>query len=272
MRIVHRIGLRASPKQRRELEALGVKLSAGIELPGGRGEPLLAFDVDEDHPHWATLRELFRAWRASDIPRTLFTKQEIAAARWLQIMAWNHGYPYPEPDDFGYLQATYDLGGDWCEPCGVGKVQRAPFQMKSEPGWGRNGILQLHWVPDELFVKPEVWDSVFRPAGIACRPVLNTRGAELTTVVQLVMPEEEVGIVTAGLPSERCARCGRVKYLPETRGPFPPLAGEPKGAMARTAEQLGSGGLAGKWVLISQELTAALTAYGLRGADLWPVK
>lgn len=268
MRIVHRIGLRASAAQRRELEALGVKPPEGLAMPGG-GEPLLTFDVDEGHPRWAELAELFRRWGVSDVPSTEFSKKEIADARWLQIAAWHHGYPQPE-DDFGYLKATYDLR-DHCEPCGVGKVQRAPFQMKGEPKWGRNGILQLVWVYDELFVKPEVWERVFRPHGIERRPVLNVKGIALQTVVQLVIAGE-VGIVTEGLPFERCAKCGRIKVLPVTRGPFPPLAEEPSRPLVRTREHFGSGGQADRLILISQELARALAAHAVRGAELVPVQ
>lgn len=50
MKFVHRIGVRASKAQRKELEMLGLNIPAGISLPGG-GDPLVAFDVDEDHRH-----------------------------------------------------------------------------------------------------------------------------------------------------------------------------------------------------------------------------
>jgi hypothetical protein len=269
MRFVHRIGLRASHAQQQELKALGVKLPAGLVLPGG-GDPLLTFDVDEEHPNWGKLRALFQLWNVSDFLRTEFSKREIDAARWLEIGAWHHGYPQPDEDVFGYRQVTYDLT-DWCEPCGTGKKQKAPFQMKGEPKWGRNGILQLTWIYDELFVTPEVWTSVFKPYGIGRRSVMNTKGGELRTVVQLMI-EEEVGIVTGGLPSERCANCGRVKYLPITRGPFPALTGEPSRAMARTREYFGSGGQADKRVLISHELVRSLVAENVRGASLRPVQ
>ena len=131
--------------------------------------------------------------------------------------------------------------------------------------------MQLTWIYDELFVTPEVWESVFKPAGIGSRPVMNTKGGELKTVVQLAI-KGEVGIVTEGLPFERCASCGRVKYLPVTRGPFPMLTGQPSRAMARTREYFGSGGQANKRVLISQALVRSLVAENVRGASFQPAQ
>jgi hypothetical protein len=269
MKVVHRIAFRATGSQRRELEALGVNLPAGIAMPGG-GDPFVAFDIAEEQPNWSELRVLLQRWGGSEgQTRTEFSKKELESARWLEIGAWHHGYPQPDEDIFGYRQATYDLT-DWCEQCGIGKRQRAPFQMKGEPKWGKNGILQLTWIYDELFVTPEVWSSVFKPYGIGCRPVTDIKGTELKTVVQLVI-EEEVGIVTDGLASERCGKCGGVKYLPVTRGPFPMLAEEPHRAIGRTKEYFGSGGQADKRVLISWELARSLAGAKVRGASLTPV-
>ncbi len=270
MRFIHRICLRANRAQQRELEALGVKLLKSLPLPGEIGDPLFAFDVDEGLPNWPRLRDLFQEWDAADLLRTEFSQRELDSARWLEIGAWHHGYPQPDELDFGYLEATYNLV-DWCDRCGIGKKQKAPFQMRREPKWGRKGIMQLIWVYDELFVTPDVWSSVFKPYGVGCRPVMNTKQLELETVVQLVI-EEEVGLVAAGLPAERCGECERLKYLPVARGPFPALAAEPSQASARTREYFGSGGEADQRLLISREVAAALRAASVRGASLTPVR
>ncbi len=262
MQIIHRISIASSADVQRELARHGVVVA-------DRG--LVSFEVDEAHEAWPALNDWIARRRAVDVATTKFSKKELADARWLELMAdWHHGYPQPDEDVFGYRQATYDLT-ERCEQCGIGMKQKAPFQMKGEPKWGRNGILQLNWVFDEYFVTPEVWSSVFKPYGIGCRPVMNTKGVELKTVVQLAI-EDEVGIVSVGLPPERCTKCGRVKYLPVTRGPFPALAEEPSQAIARTREYFGSGGQADKRVLVSQELARCLAAKKVRGASLRPVQ
>jgi hypothetical protein len=271
MKFVHRIGFRASGAQRKELEALGVDVSNGIMMPGG-GNLLVTFDVDEDHPNWPTLHTLLVSWKASDILRTEFSKKEIVAAKWFNLMSdWHHGYPQPHELDFGYREATYDLT-IYCERCGIGLKQKAPFQMKGEPKWGKRSILQLNWVFDEYFVTPDAWALVFKPLGIGCRPVLNPKGGELKTVVQLVV-QGEVGVVTDGLATEEpgCSRCGRTKFLPVARGLFPALMEEPSTTMVKTEEYFGSGASAHKRVLVSQAVAHSLTERKLRGTSLRPL-
>jgi hypothetical protein len=232
---------------------------------------MVVLDVGEDHPKWPSLRTLVQRWKVSDSTRSEFTKSEIATARWLDLIpGWHHGYPQPDELDFGYRNATYDLT-DWCEKCGIGMKQKAPFQMKGEPKWGRKGILQLNWVFDEYFVRSEVWSSVFKPRGVGCRRVLDGKGDELLTVVQLVI-EEEVGIVTEELPVERCTQCGRAKYLPITRGFFPALETEPTRPMVKTREYFGSGASAYRGVLASQELASAMIREDVRGVSFKPVE
>lgn len=184
---------------------------------------------------------------------------------------WHHGYPQPDDLNSGYLAATYDLT-NYCERCGIGLKQKAPFQMKGEPKWGKKGILQLNWVFDEYFVTPETWRSVFKPHGVESRPVLKANGAQLKTVVQLVA-QEEVDIVTAGLSTEEaaCSTCGRTKYLPVTRGPMPALTTEPSTAMVKTREYFGSGASANKDVLVSHRVGEAFATARMKGASLWPV-
>ncbi|MBP9172242.1 MAG: hypothetical protein KBG48_33070 [Kofleriaceae bacterium] len=248
---------------------MGLTLPEGIPMPGG-GDPLLAFDVGEDHEQWFEIRATLDGWGVSEgHVTTKFSREEVAQARWLDLVPdWHHGYPQPDEHESGYLSVTYDLSG-WCSMCGIGLRQKAPFQMKAEPKWGRRGILQLNWVFDEYFVTPEVWGGLFKPRGIACRSVTNMKGAELETVTQLVV-EEEVGIATDGLVPQWCGVCGRVKYRPHVRGFFPALIASPTQSMTRTREYFGSGAAADRRVLVSQELAGALIAAKVRGASLWP--
>jgi hypothetical protein len=263
MQIIHRISIASSPDIRRELANLGITVADG---------GFVSFDVDESNKSWPELKEWVARRRAVDVASTKFSKKEIADARWLELVPdWHHGYPQPDEDVFGYRQATYDLA-DWCDRCGVGMKQAAPFQMKGEPKWRKRSILQLNWVFDAYFVTPDAWALVFKPHGIECRPVLNTKGVELKSVVQLVA-QGEVGVVADGLATEEaaCLTCGRTKYLPLARGRFPALTDEPSTAMVKTKEYFGSGASAHNRVLVSQAVAHSLTASKLRGASLRPI-
>lgn len=269
MKTVHQIGLRANQAQRKQLEFLGVSVPPGVLLPGAKC-PLVTFIVAEDHPNWPLLRELFVRWDVYDQPGTVFSEEDFQAACWLELRpGWLNGYPQPDDGHFGYLEATYDLSNS-CGTCGVGRVQKAPFQIKHEPRWGRRGMFQLNWVFDEHFVTPGVWNRVFQPHGIDCRPVINLAGAELQTVVQLVV-REEVDVHTDGLAHERCAECGWIKCHPVVLGPSPAPIAEPTGHMAKTRQYFGSGGGAHKTIVVSKKLVNALKSEGVRGAMLRPI-
>lgn len=268
MKIMHRIAFQASAEQLQQMEAIGMKpeIVPNASFPGEI--PLIAFDVAEDHPNWKVLAVLLEQWdHGPHSVWPVFTKREIESARWLQLHAWNNGYPQPQDLD-EYVKVTYDLT-NWCRGCRYGIVQNAPFRIKGEPKWNRRGIMTLFWVREEFFVPPAVWETVFKPFGIGCRPVCNRKGVELRTVVQLVI-DAEVDVVTEGLTQIHCTECGRDKYQWVTRGMFPPLVKEPVAAMAKTRQLFGDGwGVRG--VLISQELARALTAHNVRGAEFIPV-
>jgi hypothetical protein len=261
MQIVHRISIASSPVIRAELEHMGILV---------RDTGLVTFELNESYQAWPQIERWVRARGALDITSTRFSRWELSMAKWLELVpAWQYGYPQPREDAFGYLQATYDLS-EYCRQCGTGLKQKAPFQMTGEPKWGRYGILQLNWVFDEYFAKPEVWKNVFEPRGIAHSRVLSSKGAELDTVVQLIV-DHEIGILTEGLAAEKCMTCSRVKYVPVTRGFFPGLAATPTGHMVKTSQYFGSGASAGKRVLISRYLANALESEKIRGVSLRPV-
>jgi hypothetical protein len=197
-----------------------------------------------------------------DIARTEFSADEIDAAKWVSIRAWFHGYPQPDIDD-GYRQVTFDLA-NWCQECGIGCKQKAPFRMKGEPRWCRRGMMQMHWVYDYLFVRPEIWSAIFAPRGIGFLPVQNARGADLRTVLQVVV-DRDVDLCTEGLSYSVCAKCSRVKYRQGPREAKPPLAEEPSGQILTTREYFGDGGLATRLVIIAQGIAQALRAAKVRG-------
>jgi hypothetical protein len=258
MRIQHHLFFGGIPAVGAALDALGIAYS----------REHIVLDICEDDDRWPDVARLARAHDAVDTCKTLFTEQELRAAAWLEVSpSWHHGYPLPD-NDFGYLQETYDLS-EYCESCGVGAVQIAPFRLRGEPKWGRRGILQLNWVFDEYFVTPEVWKAVFAPFGIDCRPALSHRtGEELATVVQLTVPHVlEHGLDVKDHACEVCARCNRRKYLPFTRGMFPAMTRPCEYHMVHTNEWFGSGASGWRVVLISQTLYARIAEAKLRGAD-----
>jgi len=277
MKVIHRFVFHMNAAHRAALQALDVRVAVGRGLAGEDQATLhSSFEIAEDAPNWTPVVGLLRQWDAdfdyrvseSSLVRTEYSKREMRSADWLSIAAWHHGYPQPD-GCFEFRSLSYEPT-ESCDQCGVGLRQVAPFRMTGEPKWGRRGIMQLHWIRDEIFVKPEVWAAVFRPARVLCRPVVNRRGVDLKTVVQLVI-EEEASVVTNGLPTEQCEKCGDVRPNYPNRGFFPMMRGRPSQSMARTREHFGSGAQSYKCLLLCHDLFRAIEDQGVRGAYYRPV-
>jgi hypothetical protein len=267
MKFVHRISTNSNREVRSELASLGINVDKGHPAPSR----LVSFEIDECDRAWPDVQLWVVKRQALDIVRTVFSKEEITSANHLELVPdWHHGYPQPRAADFGFREATYDLS-NFCAQCGIGAVQRAPFQIMGEPKWGQNNIFQLNWIFDEYFVTPRIWEDVFRPHGIGTRPVMGSKGRDPKTVVQIII-EKEVAIATHNLAMQKCSSCGRVKYAPVARGPLPPLIEPLPGHIAKTQQYFGSGASAYKCVVISQELARALQVKMLRGASFRPVE
>lgn len=263
MRIIHRLSLRGADSARPKLLSLGISIR----------EDHLHFEVDESNEKWSEVSRIAQEHSMLDYTYTKFTQSELDDARLLSMWpTWHCGYPMPD-NDFGYRELTYDLS-NWCR-CGIGKVQKAPFRLRQEPNWGKNSIMQVHWVYDEFFVKPEVWEQVLKPFGIETIPALRYRtGLELKTVVQLKIDGIAASEVnTTSLPYERCDECGRIKYLPHKRGMFPTFlkVEENSKLVFKTREYWGSGGSAFRQIIVTHRLYQAITNANLKGVSFVPV-
>jgi len=260
MEIEHRLSLNWDKNKKWELATHGIEVNEGFD----------AFKISESSPNWPEIQRLIAAWEPVDIVTTRFSRRELRCACELKIGSdWHYGYPQPE-GAFGYLTTTFDLTNH-CAACGIGKKQSSPFRMKGEPKWGKRQMMQLNWVFDVFFTQPQTWESVFAPFGIAATQVLNHRTDKpLDTVVQLSI-DSDVTIPNLDQPSEACPACGRVKFIPISRGMFPALNGMRGLHLAKTQEYFGSGASAWNAVIVSAELYQALDKANVRGVYFSPV-
>jgi hypothetical protein len=265
MKITHTLTFPKEPRVEQCLSEIGIT---------SRDSMILNIVISEDDPLWPDVAPLIRKYSAVDIVITTFTKSEIQAAKHLILRpSWHHGYPMPD-DDFGYIETTYN-SNSLCQTCGGGKTQQTPFRMRGEPKWGRRSILQLNWVFDEYFVKPDIHESVFRPCGIEAREVLHHKTlSRLDTVVQLIVPSVSVPrLQLDDHPYSDCLRCGRTRHIPYTRGPWPVFQGKPPSDhMFWTNEVFGSGACSHREVVVSHELCALMLEHSVRGVDFGVIK
>lgn len=271
MKIIHRIAFHTPRVSTRLIDQLEIKYKQSEPF---HGSSMVSFDISESDKRWPDVK-LFALKNKihTGVCWTTFTKRELETATWLEIGSTSHiGYPKPD-DDNGYLEATYDLA-DYCPTCGIGLKQVRPFRIRGEPKWGTREIMQLNWVFEEYFVPPAIWETVFKPFGIDCQPVVHHKtGNELQGVVQLkndfiLDQERDLG----DHKYEICDQCDRKKYLPFVRGMLPETeATIEKHQMFKTKEYYGSGASADRCVIVSQCLRQKLLEQRVRGINFSPL-
>jgi hypothetical protein len=271
MRINHHVSVIAPRRAFRPLAAAGVPVHGESS---GRDEIYLIFDIHEDDPRWPAVASWIADVGADDWVSATFSDEEVVAARLSAVRPnWFDCEPYPTPGTSGYLDVTFDRTA-YCEMCGIGARQKAPFRFRREPRWGRHAVMGLYAGFGEVFVRADVYAEVFAPHGVAARPVVRSGDRVLETVVQLDV-NEVVEFKTRGLEVAdgltRCPACHQRKYDWVQRGPLPPLRRAPQGPIAWAEPWFGSGLKAERYLLLSQPVARAIVAAKLRGAVLHPV-
>lgn len=265
MKVVHRVSF--SPKDG-ELEAFS-SLNLQLEDHSNEFVKLVIFEIDELDPTWPKVEGLIKKFGLSDFIGTKFTEEELNSANFLKIDAGTKGYPLPDRD-FGYRKVSCDLSS-YCEDCGIGLNQNAPYRIKGEPKWGKSHVFALEWVFDAFFVPPHIWEIVFRPFGIGKVDVLDRNGQKvLNNVVQLEIQNSQSPMEVNKYPFEVCSRCGRKRYYPITRGFLPPFNSDPGHLIFKTQEWFGSGRAAGRRVIVSNELYKTIQKSKLVGFRWYP--
>jgi hypothetical protein len=260
LKIIHNIVLSVTEQEKQEFRKVGIELELGFT----------AFQIQEDDVRWPAVNLLVDKFSAVDTARTVFSSSECKQAKYLGMLpSWHYGYPMPD-DDFGYLQG-FDLR-EYCARCGIGLKQLTPFRMKKAPPWGNRSIVQLNWVFDEFFVKPETWTNVFKAFGIECLPVILHRdGTVLGSILQLKM-ERVIELDMGDSPYEQCASCGRKKYLPITRGFWPQPLITDQSALFKSSQYFGSGANAFRLVIAAANLYRCFVDSNLKGITLAPCR
>lgn len=270
MNIIHRLSFSAAGHgpETEYLEQLQIPFSfTPLVTPDG----VVSFDISENESNWEAVKDRLLSWQALDIVRTEFTDRELDESQYLVLRPqWTSGYPMPMANN-EYLDGTYGSSG--CDVCGAGRVQRAPFQMKSEPKWGRKQMMHLNWVPNEFFVTPRLFQDVFSKIGISAREVLHhAKRTPLKSVLQLEISAVAESPLRIGPSTNKCANCGVARFNFHSRDFFPPLVNDREKAEAfRTQETFGEGALSWNELIITQNVRRRLIASRVRDVSFYPL-
>ncbi|HHJ19941.1 MAG TPA: hypothetical protein ENJ84_09015 [Gammaproteobacteria bacterium] len=264
MKIIHHIAIPSnnfaiSPLQEYKLTAI-------------KSGPLLTvLEINDDDKHWSIVRRIAVEQKYSINSKTIFSKDELDSAHVLEMVSdWHNGYPQPEDK---YKQETFECA-TCCTTCGIGYIQKAPFQLKGVQKWGRRKIFQLNWIYDAYFVEPNVWEHVFKEFRIDAMEVIDyKRKRILENVVQLIIPSSKTTIEeTDCVKSNVCKECGRVKYEAPQYGMFPKLDITHTKPLFKIADWFGSGAYAFNPIFVSAELYVKITEFKLKGVSFIPVR
>jgi len=111
----------------------------------------LEFFLYEDNPRFQELTEAVEKFKIEPQIGTQYEKADIDIAEWFVVSTGQYQYPQPEDD---YLEKTFDLE-NYCNLCGIGRIQNAPFRLKIEPKQNNNQFWGLHWEYFAVFVRQE---------------------------------------------------------------------------------------------------------------------
>jgi hypothetical protein len=217
-----------------------------------------------------------------------YSDAEIMDAEWVTVEVGE--FQYPQPED-SYKGGTYDLS-DYCEICGHGKVQDKPFRLKRDFVQKQAKFLGLHWVFDEIFVRPEIC-RIFNKAGITgvsyAEVIHHKTNQILENVYQMkINLIAEPGLVTDELFTVTCKPnneeshieglrpskensllpyCGRIKYHYPLIKPIKFMANALKDLpdFVKSYEYIGSGGGATRFILARNRVVRVIKEKGLRG-------
>jgi len=144
----------------------------------------LEFFLYEDNPRFQELTEAVKKFKIEPQIGTTYDKVDLSNAKW--FIASTGQYQYPQPED-KYLEITFDLE-NYCRLCGIGRVQNAPFRLKTEPKQHNNQFWGLHWEYFAVFVRQETKNILEKEKikGIRfSKPVLNKKNIEIEGFYQL---------------------------------------------------------------------------------------
>jgi hypothetical protein len=257
MKVIHTITASLSGERHQSFVRVGMDLPVGLNT----------FKIDETDPRWPAVQVLLERYKLPDVTSAKFTPAEMNAADFFAMQATWH-FAYPEPDDGGYLPASFDLTR-YCQKCGSGKRQNAPFRIKKAPRWGRNSVAQLYWIYDEFFVTTDAYCQVFEPLGISSQAVLSSNGKNVLDSILQLEVSTTVPLEITNRSSDDCTICGTPRYSPITTDFIPkPLKFE--GEIAKSEQYFGSGGLSYRLVIVSKALYVKINEYGIKGVNFIP--
>lgn len=290
MRILHRFAMHEDDPLWSKLESAGAKIDR-------KGSYIWVCVLDDEDSVWKKFKDRLLAKPDLVFSKAVYSKEELNSAAYLEVIArGHHGYPQPERN-LDYIKQVYGAKS-YCDSCGIGGRQIAPFRIRKEFGALHSQFLQLNWVFDEFFARNPA-ATALKDAGVTGiswqAPIIHKSGEASTDVVQMMVEETlSSSVTTIGFQKVTCkpdneevtpqlglsnfgesqSHCGRIKYHRKPEGPLrlEASAFECAPDIIKTADWFGSGRSAFRLILVSQKVYRIFQDAGWRGVEFEPVQ
>ena len=179
-----------------------------------------------------------------------YSKEEILASEYCVIRNYHY---------CGYPEHLNDITCEWqdnCTSCHYNAVQIDDYRVSKVAKHKLWGFFA--WVFEVLFASVDLYQEVFEPLGIGCRPLRPKGGQLIDGVVQLVIPVIDEDMVFLNHNYQECPECGKRKYVGAPINPFYPLHKHPLPHIYLSKERFGDGWFSDREIYISTELALKL--------------
>ena len=179
-----------------------------------------------------------------------YSKEEILGSEYCVIRNYHY---------CGYPEHLNDITCEWqdnCTSCHYNAVQIDDYRVSKVAKHKLWGFFA--WVFEVLFASVDLYQEVFEPLGIGCRPLRTKGGKIMDGVVQLVIPVIDEDMVFVNYNYRECPECGKRKYVGAPINPFYPLHKHPLPHIYLSKERFGDGWFSDREIYISTELALKL--------------
>ncbi len=179
-----------------------------------------------------------------------YSKEEILGSEYCVIRNYHY---------CGYPEHLNDITCEWqdnCTSCHYNAVQIDDYRVSKVAKHKLWGFFA--WVFEVLFASVDLYQEVFEPLGIGCRPLRTKGGKIIDGVVQLVIPVIDEDMVFLNHNYRECPDCGKRKYVGAPINPFYPLHKHPLPHIYLSKERFGDGWFSDREIYISTELALKL--------------
>ncbi|MFN8251917.1 MAG: hypothetical protein U0V75_08530 [Ferruginibacter sp.] len=249
----------------------------------------IEFYLYEDNPNFDNLKKELSKFIQPQVTGTEYEKKDIQNAEWFIVSTGQYQYPQPE-NDFNYKKVTFNLD-NYCPLCDIGKIQNAPFRLKTEPKQQNNQFWGLHWEYSAVFVRQEAKNILEREniKGIRfTNPILNKKDIPIDGFYQLHIDTTidkgfdgyNTKTITCKINNEENCNtdlnskcCGRIKFHhPKIGGYlFDKSIFKSEFDIVHSNEYFGSGASANRIQIVSRRFKDLVEKNKLKGLSFTPI-